>query len=170
MLLPNKKLENFKLINFRSRMHLQSRLRHFSPNCGKWSKCRQCCYKLKEVYLSFIYEVIIGFGFGYLYLEKYNYFFIKFIFQTFIFCILCFSGYCINFDYHGKNKDRHVKNVIYRTCNVWNFILVAIFIVWKIVDFFIFGLNLVKDTNGMRLYNEWWNKIVINLFFVIKFP
>jgi hypothetical protein len=33
--------------------------------------------------------------------------------------------------------------------------LVAIFIVWKIVDFFIFGLNLVKDTNGMRLYNEW---------------
>jgi len=115
----------------------------------------KCCYKLKEVYLAFIYEVIIGFGFGYLYLENYNYFFIKFIFQTSIFCIVCFSGYCINFDYHGKNKDRHVKNVIYRTCNVWNFILVAIFIVWKIIDFFIFGLNLVKDTNRMRLYNEW---------------
>ncbi len=115
----------------------------------------ECCYKLKELYLAFLYEIFIGFGFGYFYLEDYNLFFIKFTIQITICCVVLFSGYFLNFEINKTKKNKEIYSSIYRSCNIFNFILIGIFIIWKIIDFFIFGLNLVQDINGMRLYNEW---------------
>jgi len=115
----------------------------------------QCCYKLKKLYLAFIYECFIGFGFGYLYLGNYNIFFIKFTFQASICCIVCFSGICLNFDSYENKNNKEKISALYRTLNIFNFFLISIFIIWRIYDFFLFGLNEIRDSNGIRLYNEW---------------
>jgi len=115
----------------------------------------RCCYKLKNLELAFNLECFIGFGFGYLYLEKYTVFFIKFFFQVSLCCILAFSGYCLNMDNAKKRKDKDFNSFLYVYFNILNFILILIFIIWKIVDFIIFGFNMVTDANGMKLDNSW---------------
>jgi len=122
----------------------------------------RCCYKLKELYYAFILECFLGFGLGYLYIENYNLFVLKFIFQSCICCIICFSGYCLNIDngnnsnsMNNKRKNKQINSLFFFICNILNFILIAIFVIWKIVDFFLFGLNMVKDANGMPLNNLW---------------
>lgn len=115
----------------------------------------RCCYKLKDLYMAFIYECFLGFGFGYLYLGNVTTFLIKLIFQASICCIVCFSGFCLNYDRENSPNREKSGRLIYKWCNIFNFILIAIFIIWRIVDFFLFGLNLVKDKNGMPLNNDW---------------
>ena len=108
----------------------------------------KCCYRQKKVKYAFLGEAFFGFGLGYFYLENYNLFFIKLITNVSICCIICFSGFFIN-----KRKENN--KIIFTSCNILNFILLCVFIVWKIVDFILFGLNLVKDKNGAELDNEW---------------
>lgn len=118
----------------------------------------RCCYKKVDLFNAFISECFIGFGFGYLFMGNYSFFFIKFIFQACICCVVCFSGYCLNIENEKKRKKDKNVNVdsgLYLFCNFFNFGLILVFVIWKIVDFFIFGLNLVTDANGMPLDNEW---------------
>jgi hypothetical protein len=106
----------------------------------------KCCYKKKKFKLAFLGEAFFGFGFGYFYLENYTLFLIKLIINLSICFIFCFSGFFIN-----RRKENNNNKIIFKSCNILNFILLFIFFVWRIIDFFIFGLNLVKDKNGVDL-------------------
>jgi len=119
----------------------------------------KCCYRSKECFTVFLLECFIGFGFGYLYLENYNFFIFKFFFQIFICCVVYLSGYCLdiknNINNNKNRKSNKINSHLYLIFNIINFIFIGVFIVWKITDFFIFGLNMVKDVNGMPLNNKW---------------
>ena len=115
----------------------------------------KCCYKQKKQSYAFLLE-LISFGIGHLYIGNKIFFIIKFIIE--IICIIlniiiCFEINIINSkkydffdyeDYHIVNKKGIILNLIMFIYNICMFI-------FHIIDLILFGLNLYKDKNGVKL-------------------
>jgi hypothetical protein len=115
-----------------------------------------CCYQKKSQFFAFLLEFVLGFGLGHFYIGNDTIGIIKLVSASLLCCSCCMISYCFcnREDKISNSKDFTEHPLEYQ---IFNFILifsVCVYLIWQCTDAVLFGLNLLRDSNGIEL-NPW---------------
>jgi TM2 domain-containing membrane protein YozV len=105
----------------------------------------QCNYEKKSKVIAFLFEVIIGFGVGHLYLGN-----IGIAISKLIFCFMTAFFICFFPHFAKRIKSKLIRRISPYTQSVFG----IIYFIWQAVDGVFIGLSLYKDSNGVEMI-EW---------------
>jgi hypothetical protein len=126
----------------------------------------KCCYEKKSQFSAFFLEIAIGFGLGHFYIGDTITGLIKLIsclvlcFGGWIFaCYMCYKKEHEVIDEVKTNDERKDEIRIklrshplkYKILNFLVIFSAIAYVIWQIIDAFLFGLNILKDVNGIEL-------------------
>lgn len=126
----------------------------------------KCCYHRKSQFSAFFLEIGIGFGLGHLYIGNSVTGLIKLISCVFLCCggwiFACCMCYKKDLELIEEVKaiDEGKDEIIiklrshplkYKIFNILVIFSAIAYVIWQIVDAFLFGLNIFKDSNGIEL-------------------
>ncbi len=125
-----------------------------------------CCYERKSQFTAFFLEIGIGFGSGHFYIGNSVIGLIKLISCILLCCggwifacCMCYKKELelideVNVIYERKDEIRiklRSHPLKYKIFNMLVIISAIAYLIWQIIDAFLFGLNIFKDSNGIEL-------------------
>ena len=107
----------------------------------------KCTYQQKSKTTALLLELLIGFGFGHMYIGNYVFFIAKFLFYFFS----CYFNFCVMI-FIGSVNNSNVNDISFSTTKRNTIILVPIIIGWYLFDILMFLCGSYYDSNGIQLY------------------
>ena len=105
-----------------------------------------CCYAQKSKFMAFLFEFVLGFGIGHLYMGRMINFYIKFFVYVIMICSFCTIVCCLD----NVIAKRNLKFM-----NILLMIICYFYIFWQFLDSVLIGVGYYKDDKDMDLFN-WW--------------
>jgi len=106
-----------------------------------------CCYEQKTQIMAFMLEFVIGFGSGHFYLERTNYFIVKFSCYCLFYCSFYTIAVC--FCYNNDEQSQKSATATQKFFNIVLILSCCLIIVWQMIDATLIDINWFKDGNGM---------------------
>jgi hypothetical protein len=104
-----------------------------------------CDYKMKNHYVALLLEFFFPFGAGHFYAENYLLGSLKSAFVLFLIVSVCLFYNYFTGDLTNIKTNKLVYLIItYLFCT-------AVYLIWNLVDILLFGLNIYKDGNNIKM-------------------
>jgi hypothetical protein len=116
------------------------------------SKSSSCAYEQKSQTIAFILELIFFFGVGHFYVGQILYGLIKLLYIVLVLILDCVLRRIIFNRFPSAHKSQTFLMFLFYT-------LYLIIIVWEVVDICLYGMNKIKDGNGVPL-DQWGENVI----------